>query len=181
MAPKTAVLQLPINVATKIDVGRLLREAEMLDDFLRQAAIRTPGSPMALPRTSQLMEELAQLNSLNILNAEERQRLIGFLRQIKSDAPTLHMSFSADPSPLFLKRLITWLRQQIHPQLILQVGLQPTLGAGCIVRTSNKYFDFSLRNHFFNNKSLLISYLTENKPLATEAEPSAVPNSEVAS
>ena len=64
------------------------------------------------------------------------------------------MSFSADPSVTFLTKLMTWLRQEIHPQVLLTVGLQPTIGAGCILRTTNRYFDFSLRQDFANKRTM---------------------------
>ena len=50
---------------------------------------------------------------------------------------------------------MTWLRREIHPLVLMTVGLQPNIGAGCIVRTTNKYFDFSLRQDFANKRDLL--------------------------
>lgn len=158
MAPNAQAntnLQLPLGVVTKVDVGRLLRELEALNEFLQQSAVRQPGTPMTLPRTSRLFEELTTTNKLNMLHEDERQRLTVFLKDVKDHAPVLHMSFSADPSPQFTQKLITWLRAEIHPVVVLQIGLQPNIGAGCVVRTTNKYFDFSLRSRFKQNKDVL--------------------------
>ncbi len=158
MAPNAQTdtsLQLPLSIITKVDIGRLLREIEALDDFLRQATIRQPGTPVKLPRTSRLFEETVTINKLNMLHEDERQRLLVFLKQVKEHAPILHMSFSADPSPVFTQKLIAWLRTEIHPVVLLQVGLQPNIGAGCVVRTTNKYFDFSLRSRFKQNTEVL--------------------------
>jgi hypothetical protein len=149
-------LALPIQIATKIDVGRLLRELEGVDNFLEQAAIRQPGTSVKLPKTSRLADEFVESNKINLLRDEDRRRAINFLIMVKAKAPVLHMSFSADPSPIFQQKLVTWLRNQIHPLALLQVGLQPNIGAGCVLRTTNKYFDFSLREHFRNNRDLLI-------------------------
>lgn len=80
------------------------------------------------------------------------------------------MSFSADPSPLFTQRLISWLRQNIHPDLLLQVGLQPTIGAGTVVRTTNKYFDLSLREFFNQKKAVLLAKMRSND-IGSEATP----------
>ena len=58
MAPNgesNAQIQLPVQVVGTADVSRLIREVEGLDDFLMQAAIRTPGSSMKLPRTSRYL------------------------------------------------------------------------------------------------------------------------------
>lgn len=164
MAHKT--LSLPVQVVGRVDVSRLLREAQAVDDFLAQSAIREPGSSVKMPRTSKLLDDLLSQNDLNILMEEQRRRLLEFLQDVNREAPTLHMSFSADPSPLFLKRLMTWLRQEIHPMVLVQVGLQPSIGAGCIVRTPNKYFDFSLRQRLTSSRDLLMKKLEAQ---ATEA------------
>ena len=152
-------LQLPISVVSKVDVGRLYREVETIDSFLKQAAIREPGTAVKMPKTSRLFDETLEVNKLNVLHSDERARLYDFLKEVKSDAPILHMSFSADPSPLFTQKLITWLRSEIHPVVLLQIGIQPNMGAGCVVRTTNKYFDFSLRSRFKDSSKTLVSLL----------------------
>jgi hypothetical protein len=41
----------------------------------------------------------------------------------------------------------------------MTVGVQPTIAAGCIMRTTNKYFDFSLRQDFEGKRDLLLEEL----------------------
>lgn len=154
-----ASLVLPYSVVGRVDAGRLLREMQALDEFLTQAAIREPGTPMSLPKTSRLLDETILDNKLNMLRDDERSRLLRFLTDVYNGAPTIHISFSSDPSPAFLLKLVTWLRRQIHPLVLLQVGLQPNMGAGCTVRTTNKYFDFSLRHRFLEKRDTLAEYL----------------------
>ncbi len=154
--------QLPLNVTSRSDVGRLQFELDSVDNFLEQASIRQPGtsmSSMQMPKTSRLFEEIVSLNKLNMLQKEDRKSLNAFLKHTFEHAPLLHISFQNDPSPLFLQKLNTWLREKIHPQLLLQIGLRPGLGAGCVIRTTNKYFDFSLRQFFDDNKRLLTKQL----------------------
>ena len=150
---------LPANVTGPIDLNRLLREAKSLDEFLTSAGLRVGGEPVKLPKTSRNLDDLTTQAKLNILHEADRQELIRYLTDIKDAAPTIHISFSADPSPAFLIKLVTWLRREIHPQLLLRVGLQPNLGAGCIVRTTNKYFDFSLRQHFADKSDVFLKRL----------------------
>lgn len=150
---------LPVAVVGRVDVGRLVRELEAVDNFLNQAAIRQPGTAVQLPKTSRLLDEILLMNKVNTFQELERRRLADFLRNVYEKAPTLHMSFSADPSPLFMQRLMTWLRREIHPLVLVQVGLQPNIGAGCVVRTDNKHFDFSLRNRFGERRDMLMQVL----------------------
>lgn len=155
MEHNDSFLILPLGVISRVDIGRLLREVELLTGFLQQAAIRQPGTSIKLPKTSRMLDEIIQVNQLNVLIEADCARLKSFLESVKKQAPVMHMSFSADPSPLFSQRLVEYLRKEIHPLVLVQVGLQPNIGAGCVVRTTNHYFDFSLRQRFTNNRELL--------------------------
>lgn len=158
---ENTTLVLPVSVINRGDVGRLLRELKVLDEFLQQAAIRQPGTSMKMPRTSRFMDELLQANKLNALVEADRKVLLTFIDGVYKKAPTLHLSFNADPSPLFSQRLVTWLRKEIHPHVLVQSGLQPSIGAGCTLRTANKYFDFSLRENFRAKRELLVRQIQE--------------------
>lgn len=150
---------LPVSLATRTDLSRVIRELETVDNFLQQGAIRQPGSPMQLPKTSKVFEELVNGSKLNMLQAEDRQYLRTSLEWMRDQSPTLHVAFSTDPSPLFIERLITWLRQNISPFVLVRIGLHPNIGAGCVVRSTNKYFDFSLRQRFLAQRGLLLEEL----------------------
>lgn len=150
------LLLLPVAVATKSDAGRLLREVSAVDEFMDQAAIRQPGTQMPLPKTSRLMTELVQANKLNMLVADDRAKLIDFLSSVRDKAPELHLSFSAEPSPAFLQKITTYLRENIHPHVLVQIGLQPTIGAGFMLRTTNKYYDFSIRTTLKAKRDVLM-------------------------
>ncbi len=156
-------LKLPLMAIGRVDVSRLLRESEAVDQFMTQSAIRQPGTSVKMPKTSRLLDEMVESNKLNLLVAEDRHRIISFLKATHTKAPVLHFSFGADPSPLFTQKLITWLRINIHPAVLVQMGLQPGLGVGCVLRSTNKYFDLSLRQKFADNRQLLIDKLGEAK------------------
>lgn len=168
-------LQLPVLVFGVVEVRRLKRELEALDEFMRQSAIREPGNQPALPRLSRLMEGLATDNGRNLLQAADREELHQFLAGVEKTAPTIHISFASDPSSAFVAKLVTWLRGNIHPQTLLQIGLQPTIAAGCIVRTPNKNFDLSLRHNLTDQRAKLIEALD-----AMNAPAPAAPQPEVA-
>ena len=170
-------LLLPVAVVSKTDAGRLLREVSAVDEFMDQTALRQPGTQMALPKTSRLMTELVQINKLNMLIAEDREILVDFLSAVREKAPELHMSFSAEPSPVFLQKITTYLRENIHPHVLLQVGLQPTIGAGFMLRTTNKYYDFSIRSTLKAKREVLMHNIRaaqSNEPAPAVPEESVV-------
>lgn len=167
-------LILPISIITKTDVGRLLREVAGIDDFLEQAAIRQPGTALKLPRTTRVVDEIVSANKVNLLVDTQRKALIEFLTHVRENAPEIHMSFSVEPSPSFTQKIATYMRQNIHPHTLLHVGLQPTIGAGFMLRTTNKYYDFSLRTSLKAKHQLLLDSIrdiksTEPKTVKDEA------------
>lgn len=155
MAHEETKLQLTNAIISKVDLGRLRRELNAVDDFVIQSKVRKAGQQPALPRTSLNLEELAKANKLNLLVDGDRKDLNTNLTELYSRAPVMRMSFASEPSPAFLKNIINWLRQEIHPHILIQTGLQPNIAAGCIVQTNSKYFDLSLRKHFEKNRGLL--------------------------
>lgn len=161
MAPNTAPtrkhLVLPVTIFGPVEVSRLLRELEHVDEYLSQEAIRSTDKRVPdLPRMSRMLEQLATENNLDLHAPDARKRLDNFLQKVLEKAPSVHISFAADPSAAFTAKIVAWLRTSIHPYTLLQLGLQPTIAAGCIVRTNNKAFDLSLRHRFTEQRELLL-------------------------
>ena len=156
---KAPSIKLPDTVIDLIDLGRLQREVEAIGDFIEQAQVRAPGESLTMPRTTQDLDALVRQSELNMLVDEERQRLAAFLENVRDKAPVIHVSFAAEPSDVFLQKVVAWFRANIHAQTLLQIGMQPSIAAGCVVRTPNKYFDFSLRQHFYKHTDILIKKL----------------------
>ena len=173
MAPEAqAAPVLPVGVVGMVDLGRLIRELERLESALTSDKIRT-GTDVQLPKLSAPMDQLAEANKLDLRDSHARQSLLAFLKLLRKEAPKIHMSFSADPSPQFLEKLMTWLRANIHPHVLVAVGLQPGIGAGCVLRTTNRYFDMSLGKSFADKRELLMKRLREAnvQPVAAAAVP----------
>lgn len=157
-------LLLPTLVFGAVEVRRLARELEALDEYMRQIALRESGTKQdTLPRVRRLLDLTASENRLSLLQADDRQKLADFLRQVLQSAPVVHMSFASDPSAAFLEKIVSWLRDNIHPLVLVRLGLQPSIAAGCVMRTANRSFDFSLRHRFTEQRDLLL-YSLENRP-----------------
>ena len=171
-----SAIKLPERLVTSVDLARAMRELKNLDDWLNQASLRSAGKTVSPPKTSATLEDLAVINGVSLLEPTHRDQLIAVLGAFSEHAPKIHMSFAVEPSAQFLQRMIVWLRANINPIILLDVGLQPTLAAGCTVRTRNKLFDLSLRNHFTENRHLLVDSIgktvvepAQKVPLVQEA------------
>ena len=162
---------LPTSIVSPTDVARLIREMEGIDNFFRDSQIRQSGTPNALPRLSKLMDQLVADNQLSLLDEPDRQRIASVLEALHKKAPVLHISFSVDPPGPYVQKIVTWLRANIDPAVLVTVGLQPNIGAGCVVRTTNRIFDFSLREYFAQKREFFINRLHESIADDTVVEP----------
>ena len=160
MEPKKArEFKLPVSVVTQYDVSKLLLDLENVEDFFLQVKVRRAGNAVNLPAISPQMEDVVRQNDLNLLQASDRERLKFILMTIHTKSPIIHMSFSVSPSQKFLEKIISWMRNYVSEIVILQIGLQPNMGAVFTMRTTNKFFDFSLRQHLNQKRDLLIAEL----------------------
>lgn len=131
---------LPSQLSGKTDINRLLRELEKLEEALiGKESEKTPP-----PKITGLLNQTALANGYKLLEQTHRQHITDQLIKIRDHAPTMHISFAAEPSPKVTETLLIWLRANVHRYVLLQIGLQPAIAAGCVLRTPNKIFDMSL-------------------------------------
>lgn len=150
---------LSLTLVGDIDIMRLLREINSIDDFFVAAEARTPSGSIQPPRITRLLNDVALTNKYNLLQKNDRKELANQLSELKKSAPVIHISFAAEPSPKALEQVLRWLRENIHPLILLRVGLQPTIAAGCVLRTANKVFDMSLREHLGKQEPYLVELI----------------------
>jgi hypothetical protein len=143
------------RILTVVDLDRALRDLKDLDDALRQNDLRAAGMPTSITKTNRTLEDLARDNQLSLLDTSSRDLLVKQLIIIRRHAPIVHMSFPSEPSRKALDTIAAWLRRNVDHYALVQVGLEPVIGIGCIVRTQNKIIDCSLKHAFRDNKVAL--------------------------
>ena len=152
------VLKLPTILASKQDITHVHRELRVFSDLVMQSIMRH-DSPVQYPAISATLRALASENQIDLRQEEACATLLHDLEELQKHAPTIHISFPVDPPAEVIKRLITWLRAEIDPNIVIQIGLQPTIAAGIVLRTPNHQFDFSLRQHLYKNRAKLMEAL----------------------
>jgi hypothetical protein len=150
---------LPVLVFGITEVHRVTRELNDLEDYFTQTELRKTIEAAPVPKTSRSLEALAVENNCDLVKAADRKLLLAFLKGVIEKAPRIHISFSSDPSAAFTGKVVEWFRRNTSPIVLVQVGLQPTIAAGCVLRTPNKMFDFSLRQRFEVQRALLATSL----------------------
>lgn len=176
-APKEQ-MKLPTSIVSTGDARRLRRDLASLEDTLQAIRLRTNAPVAKLPRLSRMLEEFASTNRLNLLMPDDRHHAEVFMEYVIKKAPVMHISFASEATRKFTTELIVWLRTNYDSEMLMEVGLEPNIAAGCVVRTTNKMFDFSLITHLQEKRSLLMEKLlgTNTQPLiVVPAPPVAAP------
>jgi hypothetical protein len=153
---------LPITVVSKLDVAHLVNEAERVDNELTTLSVRAQAGSSLEAGTPTMSEQLAtflEQNSIALGDTRQRSQLIRELRLLKDTIPTIHMTFSTEADRESLQQLAKWLRESVHPQVVIAVGLQPALVAGVYLRTPNHVHDLSLRAALKGGRGLLTKEL----------------------
>lgn len=150
-------LKLPATIIGPADLARAKRDLDAYHEAQHQADLRAKKTGKAeTVHAGRVISELAALNESELTNAHHRMALLTDVENTLKAAPTVTMSFAVDPSAAFMAKLVDWLRSSIHPQVLVRIGLRPNIAAGCILRTSSKLYDFSLRHKLDDQRGLLI-------------------------
>jgi F0F1-type ATP synthase delta subunit len=157
----TAQFVFPKTLVTRVDLARMVREIESIDNDMaaQRARAKTEKAAVSAPATSKILAEFLEMNKLDIVDDHQRTALKDALRHFKDVAPIVHMVFASDPSPDVLHELTEYLRTNIHPQSLISVGLQPGLIGGVYIRTPNHVHDFSIRSLLKSKRDVMVRQL----------------------
>jgi len=170
---------LPPTITGPADLGVLRRNLETFNDEVHQAGLREKsGVHVEVAKPVRTIIDLAAINKADLRNPEDRQALLTGLETALNSAPTVTMSFATEPSAAFMTKIVQWLRANIHPQLLVRVGLQPNIAAGCTLRTPSRIYDMSLRNKFTEQRPMLMKRLQEatRQPVAIATPSTEAPH-----
>ncbi len=154
---------LPPSIISKVDVSRLVNEVEQVDSDMTANMVRKrvgASSSSAIEYSDQLSDFLAE-NELKLSDSRQRSSLIKQLRKLKDSVPIIHMTFATVADRESLRQVVGWLRESVHPQAVIRVGLQPALIAGVYVRTPNRVHDFSMRSRLDSQHEALLKQLKD--------------------
>jgi len=167
-------MRLPTSIVSTGDARRLRRDIAALEETLQAIRLRTNAPVAKLPRLSRMLEEFASTNRLNLLMPDDRHHMTVFMEYVIKKAPVMHISFASEATRKFTTELVVWLRTNYDSEMLLEVGLEPNIAAGCVVRTTNKMFDFSLIKHLQDQRALLMEKLlggANNQPMIVVPAP----------
>jgi F0F1-type ATP synthase delta subunit len=147
-----------------------------LDGELESQKVRTGGKgDYHLPLMSQALTDFLQMNNIEVTKDQARMVMKEQLRKLKDKAPVVHMTFAVDADPESIQKLVSWMRDNAHPQTLLSIGLQPALVGGMYMRTPNHVHDFTMKALFSGKHAALTDKIEE---LASDPQVVAAPAQE---
>ena len=146
MENSTPTFTLPSSVATKAQLLNLRKNLDDVLETMTQNRVRIHEQVQVEPSPS-VSGALASLLATNKLHptADVIRQLQQWVEALLHHAPVVRLTFSSDPGPKELNRMIEWFRQESGKVVLLHIGIQPTVAAGVIIRTTSHRYDLSLR------------------------------------
>lgn len=146
MENSSTTFTLPSSVATKAQLLNLRKNIDDVLETMTQNRVRIHEQVQVEP-SPPVSGALASLLASNKLqpSAEVIRQLQHWVESLLHHAPVVRLTFSSEPGPNELNRLIDWFRQESGKVVLLHIGIQPTVAAGVIVRTTSHRYDLSLR------------------------------------
>jgi hypothetical protein len=149
-------LQLPSSVSSTQDLTALTLEVRDYARWFSHAVVKmhvagsqVPRPPVLSPATTELLNELSATKTLNQKGLDE---LIAQLEDCKASAPTMTITLAA-PAPGDLKQgLVTWCRQNIAPNMLINFTFSGSILGGMVVRFGSHVFDWSFRRQILANR-----------------------------
>ena len=163
LLPQPIQLRLPDDILRRADIARLVREAESIENNTVSANVRTKVTE-ATKRRSPVSDQLADfldINQIEVRTARQRSKLVSDLRKLKDNAPVVHLTFASAADIESIKKLVVWLRTQVHPQVIVHIGLQPDIIGGVYIRTTNRVHDLTIRAKLSESRGVIKKQLEE--------------------
>ncbi len=158
----TDKIALPSSIISRADLSRLIAELEKFNNRLSEAEARQKtGHGSNSPALSERLLDFFSVNQMELGDNIDLAQLISQLRRLKDHMPIVHLTFASDADEGSLQEIVKWLRQYVHQQAVVSVGLQPELLGGVYVRTTNQVYDLSVRKKLETNRGLLVKQIKE--------------------
>jgi F0F1-type ATP synthase delta subunit len=154
--------KLPVTIATRTQLVNVYENLKsVLEKGIQNNIRANEGVDFEdLPEVSSALAEIIKENNIKVDN-QSLKELEAWMGDLKHTAPVVRFTFASDPENEVVARIVKWLRDESGKEVLVRIGVQPTIAAGCIVHTPSHQYDFSLRNHLLENVPLFTKILNE--------------------
>ncbi|HET7673821.1 MAG TPA: F0F1 ATP synthase subunit delta [Candidatus Saccharimonadales bacterium] len=92
------------------------------------------------------------VSEIKPLDRKNLDELISALEDLEDSAPRLTITLAAPPASGLKKMLVSWLREEISPHILVTFDFSSTLLGGMVVRCGSRIFDWSLRKQILDER-----------------------------
>lgn len=133
--------------ATVLDVRAY--NAAMHDSIVRGHISHTKPEP---PSISELLSTLISGNNIDLQDSRALDELAKELERLLTKAPVAHITLAALPGRGLRREITQWFRTNIDPHMLLTFTARGDLGAGLVLQTGSRLYDFTFRRRILDNK-----------------------------
>lgn len=151
--------KLPADVYSPDHVGILLWELGKLISTERDAHNQKSVTGKESVRNHHISDNLSRvLGSAQVAPTDisKLEMLLNELQQVRKNAPVAHFLVPALPTRALKVQLVTWCRDNLHPQLLLTFASRADIGGGFILRVGSKQYDFTYRAQLRAHRKRLV-------------------------
>lgn len=148
-------VELSSSVYSPDQLGLLLWELDMVINKLRNDQVRQrvlPGTHAEPITVSLLLQGVLEGSNVNKNDLHAVEELSGELERIRDALPQVSLILGNPPSLVIKQQIVSWLRREIHPQILCNFVVRSDLGGGAILRTKANQYDFSFRTQLLQKK-----------------------------
>lgn len=149
-------LKLPDTVFSSQDLNGLILEIHEYTKWLQHESIKqrvnaskSSDHPVLTTAASDLIR---QSNDGKDPSRAQLEDLIQTLKNYKDKAPSITVTLAAPPTVSVKRTLVTWLRENITPNVLVNFQFNSTLLGGMVVRSGSHIFDWSFRRQILENR-----------------------------
>lgn len=150
---------LPAEVYSPDHVGILVWELGKLVSAERDAHNQRTVTGQEPIRNIHLSDGLNRfLRTANVApnDIQGLEKLLSELQSIRKNAPVAHLLVPALPTRALKLQLVTWCRENLHPELLLTFASRADIGGGFILRVGSKQYDFTYRAQLRKHRQRLV-------------------------
>lgn len=148
-------VKLPATISSPQDLTALVLELKEYGRWAAHEAIKkrvNAKHTSEAPQLSKAAEELLRQVGKKELNRQHIDELITTLEHYRATAPTLTVTLAAPPTGGIKTTLVTWCRDNIAPNVLVNFQFSSAILGGMVVRSGSHIFDWSFRRQLLESR-----------------------------
>jgi len=150
-------LNMPVSIASNQDLSALILEMKEYarwfahDSIKRQVGATKSSETPPLSIAARAIIGQSKLNkNLSRLNFDT---VIDELHEYQASATSISISLSAPVTNKLKLSLVTWCRDNISPNILVNFNFNATILGGMVVKSGSRIYDWSFRRHILQSRN----------------------------